>query len=188
MGGLLASYAATGGMYLYTFSELWYIQHTLVIISLIAYMAFTERISRAVKLSGVKAVFVIAALFAVPALTARGLDICAALFSFPQEAMYNLLSISRVVELVAWNVVMPVSLLIHSRIFGNWKEKPLFLLCTLTASCCIWSLLCIFYPSPVILWSLIGIWGAIYLGVVLVYIVRAVRGKRIEQIDSGVEQ
>lgn len=180
-GLLFISFIVTvfsGGIYIVSALSTRLILHIFVIASIIAYMLFTERIYRSISVPNIKTVFIFAVVFAAPALLIRFFEICILFVPFQQkDFIYDMVSVSRIAEFVLWTVALPISLLMILHIFTNWMEKPLEILCGVAAFCSLMTLVCMVYPEPVILWSLIGIWGAAYIGTVFVYIVKAVSKK-----------
>lgn len=154
------------------------ILHIFVIASVVAYLLFTERIYRSVNAPNIKTVFIFAVVFAAPALLVRCFELCVMFVRFQQkDIIYYLSSISGIVEFVLWTVALPFSLLMLLHVFTNWMERPLEILCGVAAFCSLMMLVCQVYPEPVILWSLIAIWGAAYIYAVFAYIVKAI-GKK----------
>lgn len=152
--------------------------HIAVMAGAIAYVYFAEMIYR---VSGTEArmALIFAALFALPVVLGRGIGIYAisnASLAGGALNFYGTVSVSRTIEMLSWTVLFPISMLGLSRVFRNEKQKLLSVLCLLSAVCCFIAFLSLIFPEAAV-FTLIGMtgWGVLFVLVVLVYLVKAVR-------------
>lgn len=173
----LAAASFTSEIQLETNSIFQYVLHISVIAGGIAYVYFAEMIYR---ISGTEArmALIFAALFAVTVLLGRGVGIYAVSnVSLTGDILnfYGTVSISRTVEMLAWTVLFPLSMLGLSRVFYKEKQKLLSVLCMLSVLCCFAAFLSLISADAIFFWiGMLG-WGVLYIAVVLVYLVKAVR-------------
>jgi len=157
--------------------------HLAVIAGAIAYVYFTEIVYR---VSGAEArmALIFAALFAALVVIGRGVGIYAISNSPLAGGVLNFyakVSVSMTIEMLSWTVLFPLSMLELARVFFKEKQKLLSALCLLSAICCFTAFLSLVFPEAV--FTLIGMlgWGALFILVVLVYLVKAIKKK--SQID-----
>lgn len=151
-----------------------YILHFVLIAAAIAYALFVEAIHRAAENADSRTALMFAALFVVPVIIGRGLGIYA--LSARMTDIWNFygpVSVSRAIEVLSWTTLFPLSVLFLAKLFLSSKERLLGVLCILSAACCFAAFASIISPEP--LFTMIGVmgWGALFLAIILLYIIRA---------------
>ena len=163
--------------------------HITVILSVIAYLLFTDTIYSAEgDQDNGRPALIFAAIFTVPILIGRGIGIAAIAFDqlYAADSLFNFyaaISISRTIELVAWTTFFPLSMVFLAKIFfrqGN-KARVLAWLCLLSAICCFIAFMTI--ASPRLIYLFIGVtgWGILFVAVIAGYLMLQLRRSNEKQ-------
>lgn len=153
-----------------------YLLHVSTIATAIVYIFFAEIIYREEGSPSTRMALIFAALFAVPVILGRGIGIYAIL-ALP-DSIFNFyadVSVSKTIEVVSWTTLFPISMLSLAGVFFKKRERLLSALCVLSALCCFVAFLSLIFPEAV--FTLVGMmgWGVLFVLIVLVYLVKAVR-------------
>ena len=179
------------GMDLASNKTMQYVLHVTVILSVLAYLLFTDTIySTEGDRDNGRPALIFAAVFTVPILIGRGIGITAISFDtlYASDSLFNFyaaVSISRTIELAAWTTFFPLSMVYLAKIFfkqGN-KARVLAWLCLLSAMCCFIAFLTIASPNPVFLFIGVAGWGILFVAVITGYLLLQLR-RRKEQSNA----
>ena len=160
-----------------------YILHITVILSVVAFLLFTDTIYAAEgDQENGRPALIFAAIFTVPILIGRGIGIAAISFDqfYAADSLFNFyaaVSISRTIELVAWTTFFPLSMVFLAKVFfrqGN-KARVLAWLCLLSAICCFIAFMTIVSPNLVYLFIGVTGWGILFVAVITGYLILQLR-------------
>jgi MFS family permease len=156
-----------------------YVIHFVMIIAAVAYLLFAEMICRTEEgreRSGMLLVF--ASLFCLSVIVGRVLGIYAIAAPLPEIwNFYGEISVSRAIELTAWTLLFPLSVLYLARVFFGKRQRFAGVLCLISAVCCFTAFASLLSPEPV--FTMIGVmgWGVLFLVIMVLYMIGLKKAK-----------
>lgn len=156
-----------------------YAAHIVTMASATAYVLFAEAVYRE---AGERArmAFVFSVMFAVPVMIGRGIGLYAISSGLGDSAFnfYAAASVSRAIEVTSWTTLFPLSMACFAKLFLSSKERLLGVLCAASAACCFIAFLSLVLPDLIFTWIGVLGWGALFLLVVLVYLISRAKKTR----------
>jgi hypothetical protein len=155
-----------------------YAAHVVTMASAIAYVLFAEAIYR--EDAQARMAFVFSAMFAVPVMIGRGAGIYA-ISNGMTDSVYNFYaaaSVSRAAEVMSWTTLFPLSMLCLARLFLKKKRRLQGAVCAASAVCCFIGVLSLIFSEAIFSWIGVLGWGALFLIVVLVYLISRAKKTR----------